>query len=164
LEFKLHIQRKPLFYLVNLICPTSIITLIAIVGFFSSSTVNDIREEKISLGITTASARMSLLLVLFYSRFPNSAAFHVHSDFHGFGPNALHLLLHSPHWLVLHLNDGPHFRRHFGRLICHLCPKEGHHWPTAFAEHNAMGTPVGSPDSDGNATVDEAGICIEGKG
>ncbi|KAL3110447.1 hypothetical protein niasHT_019308 [Heterodera trifolii] len=53
LEFKLHIQRRPLFYLVNLIIPTSIITLIAIVGFFSSSTVNDVRDEKISLGITT---------------------------------------------------------------------------------------------------------------
>uniref|UniRef100_A0A914PZJ3 Neurotransmitter-gated ion-channel ligand-binding domain-containing protein n=1 Tax=Panagrolaimus davidi TaxID=227884 RepID=A0A914PZJ3_9BILA len=34
LDFYIHIQRKPLFYLVNLIAPTGIITLIAIVGFF----------------------------------------------------------------------------------------------------------------------------------
>ncbi|RCN30804.1 hypothetical protein ANCCAN_23418 [Ancylostoma caninum] len=34
LEFHLDIQRKPLYYVINLITPTSIITLISIVGFF----------------------------------------------------------------------------------------------------------------------------------
>ena len=34
LDFYLHVQRKPLYYVINLITPTSIITLISIVGFF----------------------------------------------------------------------------------------------------------------------------------
>uniref|UniRef100_A0A1I8BKC5 Neur_chan_LBD domain-containing protein n=1 Tax=Meloidogyne hapla TaxID=6305 RepID=A0A1I8BKC5_MELHA len=74
LEFKLHIQRKPLFYLVNLIIPTSIITLIAIVGFFSSSTVNDAREEKISLGITTLLS-MSILIFMVSDQMPSTSSF-----------------------------------------------------------------------------------------
>lgn len=35
LKLTLYLRRKPLFYLINLIIPTSIITLIAIVGFFT---------------------------------------------------------------------------------------------------------------------------------
>ncbi|KAL3110445.1 hypothetical protein niasHT_019306 [Heterodera trifolii] len=74
LEFKLHIQRRPLFYLVNLIIPTSIITLIAIVGFFSSSTVNDVRDEKISLGITTLLS-MSILIFMVSDQMPSTSSF-----------------------------------------------------------------------------------------
>uniref|UniRef100_A0A1I7SJY6 Neur_chan_LBD domain-containing protein n=1 Tax=Bursaphelenchus xylophilus TaxID=6326 RepID=A0A1I7SJY6_BURXY len=53
LEFYINIQRKPLYYITNLITPTAIITFIAIIGFFTSATVNQIRAEKITLGITT---------------------------------------------------------------------------------------------------------------
>lgn len=35
LKLTLYLRRKPLFYLINLIIPTAIITLIAIVGFFT---------------------------------------------------------------------------------------------------------------------------------
>lgn len=34
LELDLFVQRKPLYYVINLIAPTSIITFISIVGFF----------------------------------------------------------------------------------------------------------------------------------
>ena len=34
LELHLFVQRKPLYYVINLIAPTSIITFISIVGFF----------------------------------------------------------------------------------------------------------------------------------
>ncbi|KAK0394606.1 hypothetical protein QR680_000832 [Steinernema hermaphroditum] len=74
LEFYLHIQRKPLFYLINLIAPTSVITLIAIVGFFSSSTINDMREEKISLGITTLLS-MSILIFMVSDQMPSTSSF-----------------------------------------------------------------------------------------
>ncbi|KAI1727886.1 neurotransmitter-gated ion-channel ligand binding domain-containing protein [Ditylenchus destructor] len=74
LDFHIHIQRKPLFYLVNLIIPTSVITLIAIVGFFSSSTVNDAREEKISLGITTLLS-MSILIFMVSDQMPSTSSF-----------------------------------------------------------------------------------------
>ncbi|KAH7723136.1 ACR-23-like protein [Aphelenchoides avenae] len=74
LDFYLHIQRKPLFYLVNLIVPTSVITLIAIVGFFSSSTMNDVREEKISLGITTLLS-MSILIFMVSDQMPSTSSF-----------------------------------------------------------------------------------------
>ncbi|VDM37708.1 unnamed protein product [Toxocara canis] len=74
LEYHLFIQRKPLFFLVNLIMPTSIITLIAIVGFFSSPTINDIRDEKISLGITTLLS-MSLLIFMVSDKMPSTSSF-----------------------------------------------------------------------------------------
>jgi hypothetical protein len=70
LDFYIHVQRKPLFYLVNLIAPTGIITLIAIVGFFSSPTVNDVREEKMTLGITTLLS-MSILLFMISDKMPS---------------------------------------------------------------------------------------------
>uniref|UniRef100_A0AC34FCP5 Uncharacterized protein n=1 Tax=Panagrolaimus sp. ES5 TaxID=591445 RepID=A0AC34FCP5_9BILA len=70
LDFYIHIRRKPLFYLVNLIAPTGIITLIAIVGFFSSPTVNDVREEKMTLGITTLLS-MSILLFMISDKMPS---------------------------------------------------------------------------------------------
>lgn len=53
LKLTLYLRRKPLFYIINLIIPTSIITLIAIVGFFTTSSASGMREEKVSLGITT---------------------------------------------------------------------------------------------------------------
>ncbi|KAE9555158.1 hypothetical protein FO519_001653 [Halicephalobus sp. NKZ332] len=70
LEFHVHLQRKPLYYVINLITPTAIITLIAIFGFFSSSTINDVREEKMSLGITTLLS-MSILIFMVSDKMPN---------------------------------------------------------------------------------------------
>ncbi|VDN50698.1 unnamed protein product [Dracunculus medinensis] len=74
LVYKLHIRRKPLFYLVNLVAPTSFITLIAIFGFFSTPTINDIREEKISLGITTLLS-MSILILMVSDKMPSTSSF-----------------------------------------------------------------------------------------
>ncbi|KAI6172341.1 Mutant ACR-23-like protein [Aphelenchoides besseyi] len=64
LEFGIHIQRKPTYVLTNLIAPTSLITLIAIVGFFTSVTINDQRDSKIELGITTL---LSMSILIFMS-------------------------------------------------------------------------------------------------
>nr|ART34954.1 MPTL1 [Haemonchus contortus]ART34955.1 MPTL1 [Haemonchus contortus]ART34956.1 MPTL1 [Haemonchus contortus]ART34959.1 MPTL1 [Haemonchus contortus] len=74
LEFHLNIQRKPLYYVINLITPTSIITLISIVGFFSSSSINDLREEKITLGITTL-LLMSILIFMVSDKMPSTSSF-----------------------------------------------------------------------------------------
>uniref|UniRef100_A0A1I7XT94 Neur_chan_LBD domain-containing protein n=1 Tax=Heterorhabditis bacteriophora TaxID=37862 RepID=A0A1I7XT94_HETBA len=74
LEFNLDIQRKPLYYVINLITPTSIITLISIVGFFSSSSINELREEKITLGITTLLS-MSILIFMVSDKMPSTSSF-----------------------------------------------------------------------------------------
>uniref|UniRef100_A0A0M3I9H8 Neur_chan_memb domain-containing protein n=1 Tax=Ascaris lumbricoides TaxID=6252 RepID=A0A0M3I9H8_ASCLU len=74
LIYTLYLQRKPLFYLINLVTPTSVITLIAIVGFFSAPTVNGIREEKISLGITTLLS-MSILILMVSDKMPSTSSF-----------------------------------------------------------------------------------------
>ncbi|CAI4232764.1 unnamed protein product [Auanema sp. JU1783] len=74
LEFHLRIQRKPLYYIINLITPTSIITLISIVGFFSSSSINELREEKITLGITTLLS-MSILIFMVSDKMPSTSSF-----------------------------------------------------------------------------------------
>ncbi|CAJ0608000.1 unnamed protein product [Cylicocyclus nassatus] len=74
LEFNLSIQRKPLYYVINLITPTSIITLISIIGFFSSSSINELREEKITLGITTLLS-MSILIFMVSDKMPSTSSF-----------------------------------------------------------------------------------------
>jgi hypothetical protein len=74
LKLTLHLRRKPLFYLVNLIIPTSIITLIAIVGFFTTSSASGMREEKVSLGITTLLS-MSILMLMVSDQMPTTSTF-----------------------------------------------------------------------------------------
>ncbi|CAJ0963491.1 unnamed protein product, partial [Mesorhabditis belari] len=74
LELTLHLRRKPLFYLVNLIIPTSIITLIALVGFFTTSSASGTREEKVSLGITTLLS-MSILMLMVSDQMPTTSTF-----------------------------------------------------------------------------------------
>ncbi|CAI2335461.1 unnamed protein product [Caenorhabditis sp. 36 PRJEB53466] len=73
LEFRLTIQRKPLYYIINLIIPTSIITFISIIGFFSTSSINEPREEKITLGITTLLS-MSILIFMVSDKMPSTSS------------------------------------------------------------------------------------------
>lgn len=49
------IQRKPLYYIINLVVPTSIITVVAVTGFFTPSSTSSERDEKLYLGINTVS-------------------------------------------------------------------------------------------------------------
>uniref|UniRef100_A0A8R1DUR4 Uncharacterized protein n=1 Tax=Caenorhabditis japonica TaxID=281687 RepID=A0A8R1DUR4_CAEJA len=74
LQASLVIQRKPLYYLVNLIIPTSIITLVAITGFFTPASTDDDRTEKINLGITTLLA-MSILMLMVSDQMPTTSEF-----------------------------------------------------------------------------------------
>ncbi|VDD85698.1 unnamed protein product [Enterobius vermicularis] len=74
LYFDLFLRRKPLFYLINLIIPTSIITLIALVGFFTTSSASGMREEKVSLGITTLLS-MSILMLMVSDQMPTTSTF-----------------------------------------------------------------------------------------
>uniref|UniRef100_A0A915IU86 Uncharacterized protein n=1 Tax=Romanomermis culicivorax TaxID=13658 RepID=A0A915IU86_ROMCU len=68
------LHRKPLHYLVNLVVPTLIITLISFVGFFSPATTNGERTEKVNLGITTLLA-MSILLLMVSDQMPTTSNF-----------------------------------------------------------------------------------------
>jgi hypothetical protein len=68
------IRRKPLFYIFNLIIPTSIITIVAIVGFFTPASTGDERTEKFNLGITTLLA-MSILLLMVADQMPTTSEF-----------------------------------------------------------------------------------------
>ncbi|VDN93453.1 unnamed protein product [Brugia pahangi] len=92
LSITLYLRRKPLFYIINLIIPTSITTLIAIVGFFThvfffnlkkvfleslvfrTSTASGMREEKVSLGITTLLS-MSILMLMISDQMPTTSTF-----------------------------------------------------------------------------------------
>ncbi|CAJ0915410.1 unnamed protein product, partial [Mesorhabditis belari] len=74
LDFTLYLKRRPLFYLVNLVIPTFIITLIAITGFFTTSSTTEVREEKISLCITTLLS-MSILMLMVSDQMPSTSTF-----------------------------------------------------------------------------------------
>ena len=96
LNYHLVVQRKPLFYVVNLVIPTAIITFISLVGFFMPSAADGERTEKVSappsLRVNTNPALSPDL-----SRHHN-AALHVHLAFDGFRSDADHFQLHSAHW------------------------------------------------------------------
>uniref|UniRef100_A0A915BC90 Uncharacterized protein n=1 Tax=Parascaris univalens TaxID=6257 RepID=A0A915BC90_PARUN len=68
------IRRKPLYYVVNLIIPTSIITIVSITGFFTPASTSDDRTEKIDLGITTLLA-MSILMLMVSDQMPTTSEF-----------------------------------------------------------------------------------------
>ncbi|CAG9534384.1 unnamed protein product [Cercopithifilaria johnstoni] len=74
IEGSLIIRRKPLYYIVNLIIPTIILTLVAIVGFFTPSSTNDERREKITIGITALLA-ISILMLMVSNQMPTTSDF-----------------------------------------------------------------------------------------
>ncbi|GMR46791.1 hypothetical protein PMAYCL1PPCAC_16986, partial [Pristionchus mayeri] len=74
IQASLVIRRKPLYYLVSLIIPSSIITLVAITGFFTPASMFDDRTEKIHMGITTLLA-MSILMHKEFDRMPTTSEF-----------------------------------------------------------------------------------------
>ncbi len=74
LHYRIVLKRRPLFYIVNLVVPTSVITLVSSIGFFSPSNAEGQRGEKISLGITTLLA-MSILLMIISNQMPNTSQF-----------------------------------------------------------------------------------------
>lgn len=41
------IRRKPLYYMINLVVPTSIITIVAVTGFFTPTSSSSERDEKL---------------------------------------------------------------------------------------------------------------------
>ncbi|KAI6232864.1 hypothetical protein M3Y99_00972900 [Aphelenchoides fujianensis] len=74
LEASLIIRRRPLYYIINLIAPTSIITLVAITGFFTPASTADDRTEKINLGITTLLS-LSILMLMLSDQLPTTSDF-----------------------------------------------------------------------------------------
>ena len=60
--------------MLNLLVPTSIITVVAIFGFFTPATTGDDRTEKFNLGITTLLA-MSILLLMVSDQMPTTSEF-----------------------------------------------------------------------------------------
>ncbi|CAD5226552.1 unnamed protein product [Bursaphelenchus xylophilus] len=69
LEASLVVRRKPLYYIVNLVVPTSVITLVAVTGFFTPASTSNERREKLSLGIDSLLA-MSILLTMIAEQMP----------------------------------------------------------------------------------------------
>ncbi|CAI5451155.1 unnamed protein product [Caenorhabditis angaria] len=72
LNYHIIIRRKPLYYVLNLIAPTAVITFISIIGFFTSSSVHDLRQEKITLGITTLLS-MSIMIFMVSDKMPSTS-------------------------------------------------------------------------------------------
>ncbi|KAL3994729.1 Neurotransmitter-gated ion-channel ligand binding domain family protein [Acanthocheilonema viteae] len=74
IEGSLIIRRKPLYYIVNLIIPTTVLTLVAIVGFFTPASTSDERMEKITIGITALLA-VSVLMLMVSDQIPTTSDF-----------------------------------------------------------------------------------------
>ncbi|CAD6198115.1 unnamed protein product [Caenorhabditis auriculariae] len=74
LEAALVVRRKPLYYIVNLVIPTSVITLVAVTGFFTAASTSSERREKLSLGIDSLLA-MSILMMMVSEQMPTSSDF-----------------------------------------------------------------------------------------
>uniref|UniRef100_A0A7E4V9H0 Neur_chan_LBD domain-containing protein n=1 Tax=Panagrellus redivivus TaxID=6233 RepID=A0A7E4V9H0_PANRE len=58
------IKRKPLYYVINLVIPTSIITVVAVTGFFTPSSSSSERDEKLYLGINTLLTLLIMMLMI----------------------------------------------------------------------------------------------------
>ncbi|CAI5448811.1 unnamed protein product [Caenorhabditis angaria] len=74
LDAILIVRRKPLYYIVNLVIPTSVITLVAVTGFFTAASTSSERREKLSLGIDSLLA-MSILMMMVSEQMPTSSDF-----------------------------------------------------------------------------------------
>ncbi|PAV66525.1 hypothetical protein WR25_22537 isoform E [Diploscapter pachys] len=72
LEASLVVRRKPLYYIVNLVIPTSVITLVAVTGFFTAASTSSERREKLSLGIDSLLA-MSILMMMVSEQMPTTS-------------------------------------------------------------------------------------------
>ncbi|KAI6241676.1 ACR-5-like protein [Aphelenchoides fujianensis] len=68
------IRRKPLYYIVNLVVPTAIITIVAVTGFFTPSSTSSERDEKLYLGINTL-LTMSIMLMMISNKMPNTSQY-----------------------------------------------------------------------------------------
>ncbi|KAK6747908.1 hypothetical protein RB195_000862 [Necator americanus] len=72
LEAVLVVRRKPLYYIVNLVIPTSVITMVAVTGFFTAASTSSERREKLSLGIDSLLA-MSILMMMVSEQMPTTS-------------------------------------------------------------------------------------------
>uniref|UniRef100_A0A1I7XSV0 Neur_chan_LBD domain-containing protein n=1 Tax=Heterorhabditis bacteriophora TaxID=37862 RepID=A0A1I7XSV0_HETBA len=72
LEASLIVRRKPLYYIVNLVIPTSVITMVAVTGFFTAASTSSERREKLSLGIDSLLA-MSILMMMVSEQMPTTS-------------------------------------------------------------------------------------------
>uniref|UniRef100_A0A915BL59 Neurotransmitter-gated ion-channel transmembrane domain-containing protein n=1 Tax=Parascaris univalens TaxID=6257 RepID=A0A915BL59_PARUN len=69
LEASLVVRRKPLYYIVNLVVPATVITVVAVIGFFTPATTNNERLDKLGLGIDSLLA-MSFLMTMIDEKMP----------------------------------------------------------------------------------------------
>ncbi|CAK5039711.1 unnamed protein product [Meloidogyne enterolobii] len=82
LHASLVVRRKPLYYIVNLVLPTSVITLVAVTGFFTPASTSNERREKLSLGIDSLLAMsifyLSIILIIFAGTLITALVLNVH--------------------------------------------------------------------------------------
>ncbi len=53
LRYSLRLKRKPFYFVINLVIPTLILTVTAIIGYHMPSTGVGIHQEKVKMGLTT---------------------------------------------------------------------------------------------------------------
>ncbi|CAI4230657.1 unnamed protein product [Auanema sp. JU1783] len=68
------IRRKPLYYIINLVIPTSIITIVAVTGFFTPTSSSSERDEKLYLGINTL-LTMSIMMLMVCNQMPSTSTY-----------------------------------------------------------------------------------------
>ena len=58
------LKRRPLFYVMNLILPTGVITTVAMVGLFAPTHANGQRREKMEMGLNSLLALSMMIMNL----------------------------------------------------------------------------------------------------
>jgi nicotinic acetylcholine receptor len=112
-------RRKPLFYIANLILPTVVITMIALVGFFMPSNADGERVEKVTLGITTLLS-MSILLLMVSDSMPTTSSY---IPLIGTVTRVRHCLIRRS---LLSVHDHTHFDRHHVFVVDNRVTKAWH--------------------------------------
>uniref|UniRef100_A0A915HKK3 Neurotransmitter-gated ion-channel transmembrane domain-containing protein n=1 Tax=Romanomermis culicivorax TaxID=13658 RepID=A0A915HKK3_ROMCU len=74
IQARLTLKRKPLYYVINLIVPAFIVTIISFVGFFTPDNSYGERKDKVNLGISTLLA-MSVLLMSLSDTMPTTSKY-----------------------------------------------------------------------------------------
>jgi nicotinic acetylcholine receptor len=125
-HYTMVMRRKPLFYIANLILPTAIITMIALVGFFMPSNAEGERVEKVTLGITTLLS-MSILLLMVSDSMPTTSSY-----IPLIGTRCPPLLsVPTPTYRsLLSVYDHTHLDRHYVFVVDHRATKTRHLRPT----------------------------------
>ncbi|KAL3832327.1 hypothetical protein ACJMK2_023980, partial [Sinanodonta woodiana] len=108
ITFYIHIRRRPLFYVFNMVLPCILITLVALLGFYIPSDSG----EKVTMGITTLLSMTVFMMLVAENMPPTSNALPLIGIYYGI---TIFIVSAATGMTVLTLNI--HFHGHHGREV-----------------------------------------------